>query len=414
MNSINPMNSKTLKTYNIVFYSLVAAAFLFIFLTNPFLIKLYDPWRYHLASIAEFYNGVSGSGRIWHLVWAHVFKFFGISNIFTWAKIIHVFQFLLAAVVMYYFSKTALNILIKSPLSPLLQSGVSKRFSPQASRRGDLTCGNDNKKINELRTIQIKFLSLFSVFLWFIGNGTFSVAYQQAWIMWYSVTYQGLSIPLFWYCTALTLKIFYVEMSLRRILLYIILIAITSVIIAKLHPMEFLYYIINLVLILLVNSKRLLNIENKKYLLISLPVILIIMILAVKYLIDRESGLSILFTSNETPVQIIQKINIMGNEIVSTLNRFPNSFSEVARVSIFAAVLFRIVYLFRKDKSQDSNAIYIYDYLLVSSLVFVLIPIIPFLAGAVGYITNPVLVWRCFFGSPWFIFLPFIIYNYKE
>ena len=96
------MNPKTLKTYNIVFYAIVAAGFVFILSTNPFLVKLYDPYRYHLTTINEFYNGIIGKERLshdmWHFVWANVFKLLGINDIFIWAKIIHVFQFILAAV----------------------------------------------------------------------------------------------------------------------------------------------------------------------------------------------------------------------------------------------------------------------------------------------------------------------------
>jgi hypothetical protein len=374
-----------LKTYNIIFYAIAAAGIVFILFSNPFLIKFYDPWRFHLKNIADFYNGQPGIGRTWHLMWANIFKLLGISDIFLWAKIIHVCQFLLAAFLVYYFSKTVLGIMIES------------------------FCGNSNHGRHALRTIQLKFLSLFSVFLWFIGNGTFSVAYQQAWILWYSVTYQGLTIPLLWYCTALTLKLFYTELSLRKILFYIVLTAIASVIMAKFHPMEFLYYCINLVIVLVLNSKLLFNAANRKYVLVSLPVIVLIMVLTVKFVIDRESGLSVLFTSEQAPGHIIQTINSMGNTVVSSLNRFSNSFSELARISLLAAVLFRIMYVLRKYKSHDSKAMHVYDYLMVSSFVFAFIPIIPFLAGTVGFITNPVLVWRCFFGSPWFLFLPFIL-----
>ncbi len=157
-----------LKTYNIFFYSLVAAAVLFIFLSNPFLVERYDPWKWHLKCIAEFfYNGVSESGwGIWYRMWASIFKFIGIGDIFIWAKIIHVFQFILAATALYYFSKTALIILNKSNSSMLQDIKPSEGFS---------SSGNDNNDINKFRTIQIKYLSLFAVFLWFIGNGTFSV-----------------------------------------------------------------------------------------------------------------------------------------------------------------------------------------------------------------------------------------------
>lgn len=392
-----------LKTYNILFYSLVAAAVLFIFLSNPFLVKEYDPWRWHLKCIAEFYNGVSESGgRIWHLVWARIFKFIGIGDIFIWAKIIHVFQFILAATVLYYFSKTALTILIKSHSSKL--QGIK-------SSEGFPSSGNDNNDINKLRTIQIKYLSLFAVLLWFIGNGTFSEAYQQAWIMWYSVTYQGLTIPLFWYCTALTLINFYEELSLKKTLLCVIQIAIASFIMAKVHPQELLYYIIQIPIILLVNIKRIFSIKNKIALFITIPVIFLIMFIAIKYfLYNTLPPLFSLILSNEPIGQLLQQINALGHSVTDNLNRFPNSFSEIALISLIAMIIFRVNYLFIKDKNVSFNRNF-FDVLLVSSLLFFLIPMVPFLAGVAAYITHSSLVCRFFFASPWFIFFPFAIYK---
>lgn len=392
------MNNR--KRYAMAFYTTVAAGILFILLTNPFLIKFYDPWRYHLKSIEEFYNGVSGQGRIWHLMWAKVFKFIGADNIFVWAKIIHIFQFFLAAVTVFYFSKTALTILAATK-----HYGMPDQDNPSASpfRKGGHGGFDDNN------SLQIKFLALFSTILWFMGNGTFSVQYQQAWIMWYSVTYQGLTIPLFWYCLTLTLKIFYESLSVKKITLCIIQIAAASLIIAKIHPMELLYYLINLPLILLVNIKGILSIKNRKVILISLPIIFLILFVAVKYFVGPRPTFLALILSNESIGQVLQKINGLGHGTVMTLNRFPNSFSEVALISLISAVVFRIFYIFRKDRKHILNA-NLFNYLLISSILFFLIPTVPFLGGVAGYMTDATLVYRFFYMSPWFIFLPFIIY----
>ncbi|MHB9099855.1 MAG: hypothetical protein ACYC5X_18780, partial [Syntrophales bacterium] len=365
-----------LKTYNILFYSLVAAAILFILLSNPFLVKEYDPWRAHLKCIAEYYNnGVSESGgRIWHLVWARIFKFIGIGDIFIWAKIIHVFQFILAATVLYYFSKTALTILIKSNSSKLQGIKPSEGFP-------------------------LKILSLFAVFLWFIGNGTFSatlsIAYQQAWIMWYSVTYQGLTIPLFWYCTTLTLINFYEELSLKKTLLCVIQIAIASFIIAKVHPQELLYYIIQIPIILLVNINRIIIIKNKIALFITIPGTFLIIFIAIKYFVDRALP-PIFYLILSHIGQLFQKINVLGHSVIDNLNRFPNSFSEIAIISLIAMIIFRVNYLFIKDKNISFNRNF-FDLLLVLSLLFFLIPMVPFPAGVAAYITDPTLVYRFFF-----------------
>jgi hypothetical protein len=408
-----------LKTYSILFYFFVAAVVLFIFLSNPFLVREYDPWRWHLQCIAEFYSkGVSGSGgNLWHLAWAMIFKFIGIGNIFIWAKIIHVFQFILATTVLYYFSKTALTILIKSNSSKLHSIN-----SPE----GFLSSGNDNNDINKLRTIHIKYLSLLAVFIWVIGNGTFSttfsgtvlLAYQQAWIMWYSVTYQGLTIPLFWYCTALTLIIFHEELSLKKTLFCVIQIAIASFIMAKIHPQELLYYFIQIPIILLVNIKRIFSIKNKIAILITILGIFLIMFIAIKFFVDLKPGYFVngtlplfdLILSNEHIGQSLQKINTAGHIVVDHLNRFPNSFSEIALISLIAMIIFRLNFLFIKDKNIPFHRNF-FDLLLVSSLLFFLIPMVPFLAGVAAYSTHRNLVYRFFFASPWFMFFPFAIYK---
>jgi hypothetical protein len=419
---------RKLKLYNISFYAIVASGIIFILFTNPFLVRMYDPWRYHLKNIADFYNGVNGAGRIWHLTWANIFKMIGINDIFAWAKIIHTVQFFLAAFLVYYFSKTVFNILIKSPDSKLYVTGsvISSRpvpacqGSPEAlsHKEGFPVSGPVEDDRYALRRIQIKFLSLFSVFLWFIGNGTPSVAYQQAWIMWYSVTYQGLTIPLLWYATALTLKIFYEDFNVKGIIFRIIQIAIVSVIIAKYHPLELLYYLIYLAIIILMNIRRILRAKNGKIYLISIAVICIFLIITIKYFLQQQpTPFYTLISSNESAGQILRQINSSGHRIVKTLNRFPDSFSELAQISLILAVIFRIFYLSVKE-TKISFKTSLFDCLLVSSLFFFLVPIVPFLAGVAGYITIDEQVYRFFYAPPWFIFLPFCLYvimdgNYK-
>ena len=405
------------KTYNILFYSLVAAAILFIFLSNPFLVKEYDPWKWHLSTyIADYYfQGTSppGGARIWHFCWAWIFKFIGVSDVLIWAKIIHELLFVLAFVVLYYFSRTALTILIRSSSSKL--QGIK-------SSEGFLSSGNDNDDTNKLSTIQIKYLSLFAVFLWFIGNGTFStsdtLAYQQAWIMWYSVTYQGLTIPLFWYCTALTLIIFYEELSLIKTVLYVIQIAIASFMIATFHAQELVYYIILISVIFLVNIKRIFSVKNKIVLFVAIPVIFFITFIAANYFMIVIHYPPPIFSilSSEPIDQVLQKFNDAGHNVTNYLNRFPNSFSEIAIISLIAMIIFRVNYFFVKDNNIPFNRNF-FDVLLASSLVFFMIPMVPFLAGVFSYISHSRTVYRFFFASPWFIFLPFVIYkviNIKE
>ena len=245
-----------LKTYNIIFYSIVSVSFLFILRSNPFLKIPYDSWEL-LIQIASFFDtgdcykniflspNVPYSRCLWHQIWSNIFMVIGINDIFIWAKIIHVVQFTLAAVILYYFSKTALRILINTPAptNSAIKKNKNNSYLPPLNKTGDRVFSNEKENI------QIKFLSLFAVLLWFIGNGTFSVEYQQSWIMWYSVNYQGLTIPLFWYSVALTLILFYQESTLKKRTFFIVQILIACTIMTKVHATEFLYYLIHLTLI---------------------------------------------------------------------------------------------------------------------------------------------------------------------
>ena len=378
------------RNYSIAYHIIIGICFLFILFSNPFLRIPFDPLD-HLLRIVSlhdegkcfyFWPGNTCPERIlWHEIWARVFKIIGINNIFIWAKIIHVFQFLLSGLVIFYFSKTVLRIVT-----------------------------------NEKETTHLNFLSLFSTFLWFIGNGTRS-EFQQAWIMWYSVTHQGLTIPLFWYITALTIKIFYETLTIKKGIFFVAQIAGASFLIAKIHPSELFYYLIILSILLLFNLIRMIRLKDRKVNLISISLIFLIMFVAVKYFNPEKAPLLSLISSDETFGQIVQKIKTMGHEIVPSednlgLNRSDSTFSEIARISqflaIFTFIFYFLKYIFKRGKGLNLS---LFICLLASSTIFYLIPTVPFLAGLAGYIVPKDVVYRFFYVSPWFIFLPLILYK---
>lgn len=378
------------KYHAIVYYTIVTAALVFIFLSNPFLKIPYDPLE-QLIRIASLHDDGNcfvfwpGEGRtmcFWHRIWANIFKFTGINDFFIWAKIIHVFQFILAAFAVFYFSQTSLKLLTNNNTISVAREEIEK-----------------NKFL-------IKILSVLSVFLWFVGNGTFSIEYQQAWIMWYSVTYQGMTIPLLWYSSALTLKLFFEKHSVKKVIFFSLQILIASLIMLKVHPSEFLYYMITLLIIFMLNMRKIFSMKHRTIMIISILIVLVALVAAVSYLSPVQTPFFQLLTAHETFFQKIQKINNLGHEVVQRFNRFTNSFSEIAFISILGMIIFRIIYALKRDKDIISKKFY--DYLLMSSLLSFLIPVVPFLAGLAGYLTDKTVVWRFFFASPWFIFIPFI------
>lgn len=366
---------------NLIFCAALGLIVVFMFLSNPFLKIPYDMWD-HLSRIAglhdegvcfEFYPARPAfSMCFWHSIWAGFFKITGINDIFVWAKIIHVCQFLVSFAAVYYFCRTTIQILL-----------------------------------DEIELAHVRFLSLLGVCAWFIGNGTFSVAYQQAWIMWYSVTYQGLTIPLFWYITALMLKMTYEKPPLKKSLFYMVQIVLISVFIAKAHPMELLYFLINVSVLLLLNLRKTL-IRFKKYYYIIIPLIISV-VFAISHFAGELIPAYLLPTSKETLEIVWKKIQAEGSQItVGKLNRFPNSITELAIALIILAVLFRGFY--KEDKMIKIN-IKIFDYLLATSLIFYVIPLNRISAGIASYVlTTPDIICRFFFVSPWFVFLPLFVY----
>jgi hypothetical protein len=362
----------------IFFYIAVLLFLSFILISQPFMKIPFDIWE-HLMRIVSIYDTGTcflfwpedrvSSLFFWHWLWAKIFTLFHISNIFVWARIIHVVQFLISSFSVYFFSKTIYHLLDK-----------------------------DHKDI------QCDFLALSSTLLWFLGNGTISI-YQQAWINWYSVTYQGLSMPLLWFILALTITLFYEESLTRpKILFYQLLIVTISLLILFIHPTEFIFYCISLMILFVLNWKQSYHYIRNHYLLLMILISsLVVLFSTIK--INRLLPVPILLHKVNFH-QLIAAIQDVGYWVThGGGNRFPYAISEIAIFSILCAVLFRI-YLF---VSRDGIQRKIYDFLLIVSIFFLIIPLNGTLAGVIGIVTHKDIVWRFFFGSAWFIFLPLTI-----
>ena len=190
----------------------------FVWFTNPFLKLPYDPWE-HLIKIRSIFD--TGDCFLywpenlstfcsWHRSWALVFTWLGIDHALTWADLIHRSQFIFSIVCVFYFCITVCRLAAK--------------HAPYE---------------------QILLAASFAVLFWLVGNGTYSVAYQQAWVMWYSVTYQGVTIPIFWLITALMLQIFFDEnLSLTKKWVFPFLIMAGGSIGFVFHPSETVYFFI--------------------------------------------------------------------------------------------------------------------------------------------------------------------------
>ena len=372
------IGSKSARFYNLLFYAIALTFILFISMSQPFMKIPFDIWE-HLMRIVSIYDtgtcfqfwpeDTGMNMNFWHWIWAKIFVFLNIPDIFVWAKVIHVTQFLIATLAVYHFSKTAFHYLSQ-----------------------------------DRRALNIKFLALSSTLLWFLGNGTISI-YQQAWINWYSVTYQGISIPLLWYILALTIHLLCSEsLGIKKRSFYVVKVAIASLFILIIHPTEFVYYAINLFVLFVIHMRRCLRYIKNHFVSLSM-LVLFIVVLFIQIVQNGWLPLPVLFHGVKLHV-LLQNIQEIGQWVTrGGGNRFPYAISELTIFSMICALLYRIC-LFISCNGINRK---MYDFILVSSVLFLLIPLNSLLAGLAGIASHKDIVWRFFFGSSWFLFLPFII-----
>ena len=346
--------------------------------SHPFLKLPFDPWE-HLIKIRSLFDDGkcflywpenTSSFCSWHSVWAKLFTIIDINNTFLWAKIIHSTQFFFALFCMIYFSNSILKL-------------CRKHSSPES----------------------IFFMAIFATLFWLVGNGTYSVNQQQAWIMWYSVTYQGITIPLFWLITGFTLQLLFDEnlQPFKKSVL-IVLSILGFLIISFFHPSEAIYYVIFLFLGLLftplISPKQKIIYGGLFFTILPCILFFIASYMNLPFLqgVSMQNGLT----------DIIQQIEITGRNITERGgNKIHNSFSELAILSSIIALLFwTINRIFFYKKQNTINTL-----LVVAIIVFYLIPTSKWLAGITGVLLHENIVWRFFFASPWFLFIPLLMFT---
>lgn len=210
----------------VVTYFLIVFAAVIIVCSYPFLKIPFDSLD-HLMRIKSLIDydscTVFGTEMIrgrctWHKGWAAVFETFSLNDPFQWAKVIHITQTLF----LFFSLITASHLVLKT-----LTKNTSHLFSALAASA-----------------------------LWIFGTGTYSTFYQQAWTMWYSVTYIGFATPLAIICFGLMVRIMSPELS-TKVRTYIgITLAICAFLSVMVHPQEIFYLLIFACLLFMFNLKQ--------------------------------------------------------------------------------------------------------------------------------------------------------------
>ena len=232
------------KFFILVFFTLFA-----IFFTNPFLKYPFDMFQ-HLEWIDLQYGAnILPEGRYtWHYFWAKIFYILHIDNtqVFLRAHIIHTSQVLISFFSVFYLAKVVMSNLFFN-----------------------------------ISSLTMYYLAYWSTLIWFTIFSTSSVGYHQVWTLWYSVNYQ-ITLPLTLLTTGLTLSLIFERLSLKTKLMYSVLIVFFSIVILKIHAMEYLYYLMYLSVIVLSFTNKIYN-TFKKHIYYAIPLSMLFILLLILF-----------------------------------------------------------------------------------------------------------------------------------
>lgn len=360
------------------FYFLIISILGMVMVSSPFLRYPYDAIA-HLIAVDEMYQHIErtsttiqNSRLLWHKIWANIFDILdiGSSKFLLRAQIIHVTQTYIALFSIYYFS----NVLLR----------------------------NLFLKIDQ---IVLMYLSMWSVIIWFTIYATFSIYYQLIWSLWYSINYQ-ITLPLFFLITALTLVLFLEKTSIVEKVLYILLILLISRFILQVHSMEYMYYLMYLLVFSIVFCKKLIFLLKHYYYIFAIFIVSLIYLLEkfqfdTPYLFDylKVHGVSSLY----------EKIIYIGDIVVSHYNRSQYVINELMYFIFYFGLIVSIHFLWKKEHREEFINIKVFIFVLLTSL-FIFIPLYKFPAGFFGLITMEHVVHRIYYSSSLFILLPVFVY----
>ena len=357
------------------FYLLIFSTLGAIFFTYPFLRFPYDMWD-HLIAIDDFnLSEVHGARDIWHAFWRTVFSILSIeeSDILLRAKIIHIAQTLFSFFTIYLFSKVSIRHIFKN-ISPL----------------------------------SLRYTAYWSTLIWFSIFATFSEHYHHIWILWYSVNYQ-ITLPLFWYITALTIIILFEQHSWKLKLFYGLQIIAASRFILQAHSMEYLYYLMYLSVLFVLYFRELFPLLKKYYYLV-IPIILLIVYFSYQYQADNSQLFTYLRAYNFS--DLYREIISQGNQLIAGANRAGAAVNELMKVALFTGWTMLIVLLLRKAKGEDQDINRKMFLFIFFTSLFVYIPLFAFSGGFASVATKLEVVNRFYYSSSLFVLLPITLYYF--
>jgi len=371
------------KSYNL-FYLIFGLFIVAIFFSNPFLKIPYDMW-YHLSRVEYFFSHdvfilEVKNKELWPYIWGGIFKIFGIEDVLFRAKIIHIVQALISFFVIYFTSKVVIQNLFR-----------------------------------KIDALALKYLSLWSTIIWFTIYATFSVAYHQVWIMWYSINYQ-ITLIMFWYIFALSLLLVAQKQSLSKSLLHLFQIIFFSIVILWMHAIEFIYYAMYLFLICLIYWRQIFTGFKTYY--IQSSFVLLTLFYGLFYFFTHDfvyrKPKIFQYLSFEHIDELYSKLMTVGKIQVEISSRAFASLNELIYILLFVIVIMLILKVYHYLQKMDDNIDGKVFVLLATSSFFVLIPINIFASGLASMLVSEVYVNRYYYASSVFMVLPIAVYYFMQ
>jgi hypothetical protein len=349
--------------------------------SRPFLRLPYDMWH-HLMLIRGWYQdgepiltkpGSYYHEVLWHRFWAALFKFIHVSDVFTWAKIIHCTQFMWTLFCVSYFCLVILKYSVEGLSGP--------------TRRN---------------------LAMLGAWCFIFGAGTFSVQYQLSWMLWYGVNYQGCTLPAFFLAGGLLLDVLLTDKP-RVSLVQIFIMVLVFCSMVAIHPLESSYFLIVLLTSVIFFfpeiRQKILGSPLAALLVLSpflLAPLLLYMLPLIGVPLPRPSGLVHTLDLNV----ILQQLFTTGTYLqVHGLHRGLTTFNELA---ITGCILLALMTVLAARKHKTLRGLFnqrsrVLMFILFLAVGFALLPRLTLTSGVLALLTVDEQVWRFSFASPWFV-----------
>ena len=359
----------------------------FVLRSRPFLKLPYDMWHHLMLIRGWFANGAPYLTMpetrphevVWHWVWASIFRVLGLSDVFIWAKVIHCAQFFWTLFCLGYFCNVILKIVVPTTGQKLRQ-----------------------------------FLSLCGAWMFVLGAGTFSVQYQMSWMLWYSVNYQGVTLPAYFLATAILVRLVTGSDEGRGGRVHwtdFIAVCLLLMVIVIFHPLEASYFLLSSGLLIALFSDRIwLVVRRNRLKAWLLPLSFLGIPVLIYYL--PEIGIPLPtsrgFKLMTQPKEFLDQILLTGKQIQDTgIHRGLSSFTELAITGslILAGILSARCFSFSWQKPLET-ADRVLLWVSLSAIGFGVAPRTLIPSGFLGVMTVDEQVWRFAFASPWFMGFP--------